>query len=166
MTKAEEQREQGNPYVLSQVLFTSDWLLSQWPDEDQTRVRVRRVEAQGAVRTQIHHCIREPSPVPQSYRTPSMGLCLFEGTPEDRGLSVSQGGSVLTHPLHEPDKSGLEKLKSELVKTRLESPLNWAVAAPCWNLCTVLSGFPVPLTLSAAFPHYFQPEPAPAHDEQ
>lgn len=166
MTKAEEQREQRNPYVLSQALFTSDWLLSQWPDQDQTRVRVRRAEAQRTVKTQTHHCIREPSPVPQSYRTPSRGMCLLEGVPQDRGLSVSQGGSILTHPLHKPDKPGLEKLKSELVKTKLESSFNWAVAAPCWNPCAVLPGFPVPLTLSAVFPHYFQPEPAPAHEEQ
>lgn len=88
------------------------------------------------------------------------------GTPQDRDLSVSQGGSVLTHPLHEPDKSGLEKLKSELVKARVESSLSWAVAAPCWKLCAVLSGSPVSLTLSAVFPHYLQPEPAPAHEEQ
>lgn len=93
-------------------------------------------------------------------------MCLVEGTPQDRGLSVSQGGSVSTHPLHEPDKSGLEELESELVKARVESSLNCAMAAPCWNLSAVLSGFPVPLAQSAVFPHYFQPEPALAHEER
>ena len=86
----------------------------------------------------------------------------MEGTPQDRGLSVSQGGSILTHPLYEPDKSGLGKLS----KAREESLLIWAVAVTCWKLSAVVSGFPVPLTLSAVFPHYFQPEPAPAHEEQ
>lgn len=88
----------------------------------------------------------------------------MEGAPQDRGLSVSQGGRVLTYPLHEPDKSGLEKLNSELVEARVHSTGLWLLHAGTPS--AVLSVFPVPLTLCTAFPHHFQPEPAPAHEEQ